>query len=125
MSVPEAIGLAIAPVGALFAVVAYFWLVYGGIDISPLGLLGWVAMFAYPTELIIALPGHFLLKRRGVRTRLAYVLLGGASGAAPFIVLAPTQRSPLHPWAWVGVWAGIASALVFWSVAVAPREADQ
>jgi hypothetical protein len=125
MSVREAIGLAVAPIGALFAVVAYFWLVYGGVDISPLGLLVWVAMFAYPTELIVALPGHLLLRRRGVRTRLAYVALGGATGVTPFIALAMAQRWPLHPWAWVGVWAGLASALVFRSVAVARRESHE
>jgi len=119
LSLRETIGFAVAPVGALFAVVAYFFFVYGGVDIT-LGLLVWVAMFAYPSELILALPGHLLLRRHGLRTRIAYVVLGGAGGAAPFI-LAAARGSPLQPWVWIGVGAGVASAVVFWSVAIARR----
>jgi hypothetical protein len=52
--VREAIGLVVAPIGAVVVVVAYVWPVYGPIPLSP--LVVWVLMFAYPAELIIALP---------------------------------------------------------------------
>jgi hypothetical protein len=122
--VREAVGFVIAPIGAVVAVVAYFWLVYGLIPASP--LVVWVLMFAYPAELIIALPGHLLLKRRRVRTLLAYMLLGAATGVTAFIVLATAQGWTLRPWAaWIGVGAGIASALVVWSVAIVRRQSDE
>jgi hypothetical protein len=52
------------------------------------------------------------------------MLLGGATGVTPFIVLAAAEQWPLHPWTWIGVGAGVASALVFWSVAVARRQSE-
>lgn len=118
----EVVALAVAPAGALIVGLAYFWGAYGGISLDVFGFLLWVAMLAYPAEVIVALPGHLFLKRRRVDRRAAYVLLGAAAGVAPFIVLTMVQGFPLFPWAYVGVTAGIASALVFWSLAVARRE---
>lgn len=117
----RAIAFAVAPVGAIFTVFGYVWVVRGPSSSSSFSsLCAWVCLFAYPSELTIALPGHIYLEGRGRRGLLTYVLLGAITGGLPFSILAAVGLSYFAGWIWVGAVAGVMSAVLFWLLALAP-----
>jgi hypothetical protein len=131
-------GLAMAPLAPISLIIIIAVLLEGRssvrvmIDWLPRAL-PWFAAFAYPTELLVGLPAHRAMSRRGVDGVVAYCLLGGLTGATPFtvgalIVLLASARNGRFDndvlfwltWAVIGMAYGVISAIAFWLIAVRP-----
>ena len=111
------IGLLVAPVGA---VLTFLFLV----DMPFGGAVMWVALFAYPAEILLAFPGHLMLRHLQISSWFMYGLLGVVVGAVPFIALAGLGMPDFLSLLGIGVLCGLNSALIFWFVVVRLRFAE-
>ncbi len=75
------------------------------------------APIAYGAMLVVGAPAFLLLRRANVLSRASLLAVGGATGIAVAIVIAPQLRGELFsipfPW-WAGALIGAVSAEAFW-----------
>jgi hypothetical protein len=137
-----ALGLVIAPIGALATLLVTLTMISPNvrspfraaefmIGVVRLAIVVWP--LAYLTELAVGLPIINALRRRRAGLGM-YTLAGGATGAAPFVLLALfylvvsfrnggpglDEMFPLS-WAVLGFAAGLPSGALFWWVGIQSR----
>lgn len=122
-------GFFVAPAfpGALLYLYNFFWKGYG--DAAVVGPFILV-LFGYAAALLLGVPIHLILHRKGIRSLSVYGLLGALIGPVFFVTFEVLTAYPGTLWvtlqysygaAFVAATYSSLAAIVFWSIAYWPR----